>query len=158
MRIIIHEIQPANRRVKPQSQLRSSPRVDPSILLPSVQMGSRSKGTIVLLALLLLLGNVRCVMACASVSCQSHSTQTSMPPCHQHNHAPTDKALPDCSHPLILADTAHSGVQCDLSDFVVDVYWRPMSLIPAALSARPLSSVQVWSPPGVSVMSSVLRL
>src|SRR5947209_4315580 len=46
---------------------------NPLRLVPSVQMRSTAKGTVVLLALLVLFSNARCMMACASAPCESSS-------------------------------------------------------------------------------------
>ncbi len=96
-------------------------------------------------------------MACASVPCQSDSTQSSMPPCHRHHQAPTDKAPLDCSHPLLVADMAAAAVQANPSDFVVDFDWRLMSLVvPAPLLPQALAPAHLLSPPGLSAINSVI--
>jgi hypothetical protein len=122
-------------------------------------MGGSSRGAVVLLALLLLFGNAKCMMACALGPCHTSASQTNLPPCHRHR-APANEAPPACSHLLAIADAGQ----------VRDTHLaRPFLL--AAPASPFLASVDLWtreyaatpvcaaSPPGgIAISIFILRI
>lgn len=117
-------------------------------------MGRSFQFSVVLLAMLLLFSSANCVVACVVAPCRTASPST-VPPCHGH-HSPASNTPIACSHPLTIADTAHSPAAHLASPGFVVLQFFPSATSLLCLECGPEAAVHSPSPFGVRAISTVV--
>jgi hypothetical protein len=121
------------------------------------QMGPRSLRIVVLLALTLMVGAMRCAVACILEDCapqQASSEKPADPPCHHHQQSPAKGDPASCAHQgLRIGAAIFPNVQSHVP--VIAAPALPMTAISLPVVMIPRSIV-VLSPPNLNVLSSVI--
>jgi hypothetical protein len=115
------------------------------------------KFKLVALALLLVWSTTQCALACALEPCaETQGTAPSEPSCHHHHESPGNPGLPSrCPHQTVQADIPKTFTTLTFTASPV-IAFAVASLLPSFLVSVEARPYNIPSPPGFSVLSSVI--